>query len=631
MAIDERAERGHLAARAGDLFARFVRESPDAIAISRLSDGRLVDVNDAFLEMMGFTRHEVIGRTTLEIGLWTSPEERERMLRALDAPSARVDFVLHTRAGEVRHIEASVQVIELDGEQCLLVVDRDVTDRKRAEAARRETQEMLRATIESTADGILVVDDRGHTAYANRRFAEMWRIPQDILETNSDDRMVAFVLDQLEHPEAFRSKVIELYATDREDFDTLRFKDGRIFERYSKPLMHDGRPAGRVWSFRDVTERRRAEEAVREAELRYRTLVEQIPAVTYVDAIDQASTALYISPQIERMLGHGVERWRDDPDLWVRLLHPDDLERVLAEHHRTNETGDPFRIEYRMFHRNGREVWIHDEATLFRDAEGRPRFWQGVMFDITERKRAEQQLERAWKKELEAGQRLRALDEMKNTFLEAVSHELRTPLTAVLGSALTLERDDLVLPAEERADLLRSLAANARKLHRLLGDLLDLDRLARGIVEPKRQPTDLSALVARVVAETETLEDHPVEVTSEGVFVSIDGPKVERIVENLLANTARHTPPGSPVSVRVQAVDGGAMIVVDDRGPGIPPERRADIFQPFQQLPSSNPHRPGVGIGLSLVSRFAELHGGRAWVQEREGGGASFRVFLPAG
>jgi PAS domain S-box-containing protein len=190
-----------------------------------------------------------------------------------------------------------------------------------------------------------------------------------------------------------------------------------------------------VWSFRDVTDRYRSEEAIRDAERRYRTLVEQIPAVTYVDAIDADSSAIYMSPQVETMLGYPVQRWHDEPDLWIRLLHPEDRESVLAEHRRTNETGAPFRIEYRVLDRNGRDVWIHDEATMFRDEEGRPLFWQGVMFDITDRKRAEHQLEQAWQKELEAGQRLRALDEMKNTFLEAVSHELRTPLTAVLGSA----------------------------------------------------------------------------------------------------------------------------------------------------------------------------------------------------
>src|SRR5712691_846174 len=106
---------------------------------------------------------------------------------------------------------------------------------------------LLEAALESTADGILIVDNEGGTIHANRRFAEMWRIPQSLLATRSDARLLAFVLDQLQDPGAFLAKVQELYQTSREAFDTLAFKDGRVFERYSRPLMQGGGLAGRVW------------------------------------------------------------------------------------------------------------------------------------------------------------------------------------------------------------------------------------------------------------------------------------------------------------------------------------------------------------------------------------------------
>jgi signal transduction histidine kinase len=113
------------------------------------------------------------------------------------------------------------------------------------------------------------------------------------------------------------------------------------------------------------------------------------------------------------------------------------------------------------------------------------------------------------------------------------------------------------------------------------------------------------------------------------MLIAVDAPKVERIVENLLANAARHTPAGTPVWVRVQAAADGALMVVEDAGPGVPAEVRQAIFQPFRQGPTITAHAPGSGIGLALVARFAGMHGGRAWVQERPGGGASFHVFLP--
>jgi signal transduction histidine kinase len=312
-----------------------------------------------------------------------------------------------------------------------------------------------------------------------------------------------------------------------------------------------------------------------------------------------------------------------------KRIHPEDHDRWKVEVEKCEQTGEPFRLEYRILGRDGRVVWVHDESVQLRDESGKPMFWQGVMFDITERKQAEEQLEQAWQREMEAGRRLRALDEMKNTFLEAVSHELRTPLTTILGSALTLEREDVELAGEEGRDLVRRMAANAKKLNRLLSDLLDMDRLARGIVEPKRQLTDVAEIARRVVEDVE--HAGRVELDLQPAEVLVDPAKVERIVENLVANAVRHTPALSEVWVRVRPQGGGVLLTVDDSGPGIPEDERAAIFEPFRQLPGNQTHSPGVGIGLSLVARFAEIHGGRAWVEERPGGGASFKVYLPGG
>ena len=332
--------------------------------------------------------------------------------------------------------------------------------------------------MESTADGILVVGADGHVTLQNRQFTRMWRIPQEIAEGRDDEAMLRFVVDQLKDPDGFIRRVQELYAdADSESFDVLRFKDGRIFERYSKPQLVDGAPVGRVWSFRDVTERDR-------------------------------------------------------------------------------------------------------------------------------------------------------LDDLKDNLLTAVSHELRTPLTAIVGFSSTLERFGVQMSEDEVVDVYARLSNNARKLQRLVIDLLDLDRLARGLVEPKRERTDLAELVTEVARESEQITGRHIRVAADDVVAAVDGPKVERIVENLCINAARHTPEGTPVWVRVRALDDGCLIIVDDAGPGVPDELKERIFEPFKQGPTISPQSPGVGIGLSLVARFAALHGGRAWVEDRPGGGASFRVFL---
>jgi len=371
------------------------------------------------------------------------------------------------------------------------------------------------------------------------------------------------------------------------------------------------------------------------AEARYRALFEQVPAVVYSEVHAPGGAYLFQSPQIQRMLGYTPQE-SVQPSHWRRVVHPDDRDWVLAEDERCDQTGEPWFAEYRVVAKDGRVVWVRDHAVLVPGDHGEPDRWQGYYIDITDQKLAEaatrealQRERQAVERERQAARELRALDTMKNTFLDAVSHELRTPLATVIGIAKTLKRAGPSLAEEDAVDLVDRLVNNADKLDRLLTDLLDLDRLSKGIVAPKLRRTDLAALIGGIAEEWRQRSGRRLEVLVEPVVATVDPGKVERIVENLLANADRHTTPDTPIWVTLARRDEGVLLAVEDAGAGVARELRAELFEPFRRGPQAPSRMPGAGIGLTLVARFAELHGGRAWVEDRPGGGASFRVLLP--
>jgi len=184
------------------------------------------------------------------------------------------------------------------------------------------------------------------------------------------------------------------------------------------------------------------------------------------------------------------------------------------------------------------------------------------------------------------------------------------------------------LPRDEARDLAERIANNARRLDRIVGDLLDLERLQRGVASLQIEPIDLGARVREQVAQSELVAGRRLALDVAPLTIDADPGMVDRIVENLLTNASKHTPGDSRIWIRVALDDEGegAVLTVEDDGPGVAADERDAIFEPFRQGAGAT---GGSGVGLALVRRFAELHGGRAWVEERDGGGASFRVWLP--
>jgi two-component system, OmpR family, sensor kinase len=228
-------------------------------------------------------------------------------------------------------------------------------------------------------------------------------------------------------------------------------------------------------------------------------------------------------------------------------------------------------------------------------------------------------------------QEMEALLARQRQFVADASHELRTPLTSVLAN-LELLAD--VLDGDQ-GETARSALRSSRRMRRLVADLLLLARADAKRATP-HQPTDVATVLVEAAAELGPVsEGHELSVqTGASGDAVVQGARDElhRLALNLMENAIRHTPPGTHVRAAVDARDGEVLLTVEDDGPGVPDDLREAVFEPFRQAPgSTSGHSPGVGVGLTLVRRFAELHGGRAWVEPREGGGASFRVFLPSG
>ena len=266
----------------------------------------------------------------------------------------------------------------------------DITERKHTEEASLKSKIELRAILESTADGILAVDQDGKVIKTNNRFAELWRIPETLINSADDEALLTFVLNQLISPEEFLNKVHELYNSTDEDLDTLIFKDGRVFERFSTPLLMGDKINGRVWSFRDITKQKQAEETLRKSEERFRNLVENINEVFYIS--DAQGKIEYCSPNISASTGFTLKEILGN--FYLRLIAPIDRRMVVDHYLEQNSNGSSDSvIEFRVRCKDGTIIWVEQITHFVRDANGNVVEYRNVARNINDRKQAESKLQ----------------------------------------------------------------------------------------------------------------------------------------------------------------------------------------------------------------------------------------------
>ena len=572
--------------------------------------------------MLGYANDEV-GDTHEEWASRVHPDDRTsveidpgRHYRH-EQPHFATEHRLRSRDGSYRWVLDRGRAVEWDQDGApvrVIGIQTDISGRKRAEAALRESAEFLRDVIASTSDGILVEDGHGRVLIANERFAELWRIPPEMLASRDERAMRGWVLDQLEDPERFTARVAELSDTERDCVDVIAFKDGRFFERHSSPLMREGRVAGRVWSFRDVTETRRHE-----------TLFQSLIAAT-PDAFAAFDAHLRIvdwSPQAEQLFG-----WTTEEILGTqaagRLLPAEDAERLeagLVEFVQTGQSRDIGRVRRQTgLRKDGSEFAAEVQIGASR-LGGEWRF-SGFVRDITPRVVADERLAQA--------EKLEAIGQLTG----GLAHDFNNILGIVLGNL------DLVAtsPPEERSDLLgaaRKAAERGAEVTRALLAIARRQELSPGSADINTLIDDLLPLLAHSAGKRVTLS---FEACPGAVVSHLDPGGFNNAMLNLVLNARDAMPDGGKIRIRTEVVNLGTdapaplvdgpfnLVEVRDTGVGMPPEVAARAFDPFF---TTKGRGKGTGLGLAMVYGFARQSGGTAVVRSAVGRGSAFQLYLP--
>jgi PAS domain S-box-containing protein len=397
-------------------------------------------------------------------------------------------------------------------------------------------------------------------------------------------------------------------------------------------------------------EQQPVETKLRLAEARYRTLVEQMPVVTFMAALDGGVNELYVSPQIESLLGFTQKEWLENPVLWYARLHPEDRERWHLEFARTCAAGERFRSEYRFLARDGRVVWVHGEAQMVRDEFGQPLFLQGIAYDITDKKQAEEvlrelntELERRVKERTaeleEAGSALaRQAEELARSnaeleqFAYVASHDLQEPLRMVGSFTQLLAKRYRGKLDPDADDFIGFVVDGAVRMQHLVNDLLTYSRVGRAGKGPA--PTDCSTVLATACANLrQSIEEAGAVVTADPLpAIPAEESQLLQVFQNLIGNAVKFRKDGEPPRIHVGARRQGGewLFWVRDNGIGVEPQYAGRIFLVFQRLHSRRDY-PGTGIGLAICKKVVERHGGRIWVESEPRRGSTFYFTLPAG
>ena len=475
--------------------------------------------------------------------------------------------------------------------------------------------------MESSVDGMAIVDGQGVYVYVNSEYARMCGLESPQKMIGKSWQQLAYTDDR----EQSEAEIREALAKRGRWFGQLTLNRGTDHALPIEMAVTAMSGGGVVCVSRDLTERRRVEQAKAEAESKYQMIVEKVAAISYIAELGLSGSWRYVSPQIENILGYTQEEWLADSAKWVRHVHPDDIAAV-EEAETACLVGRAFQAEYRLMRKDGRIIWVSDSAVVVQGAEGTP-LMEGIIVDITERKQLENQLQQS--RRMEAVGRLAG----------GIAHDFNNLLTIIKGyTELATQRKDLTAAvradiehiddaSERAAGLVRQLLAFSRK-QVLQPKNLDLNGIVLG----------LEKLLRRLIGED--IEMKTMVAAGLGT-IKADPAQVEQVLMNLVVNARDAMPNGGKMIVETSNVDLDrtyasehvsvkpgryVMLAVSDTGMGMSPETVAHIFEPFFTTKTGG---KGTGLGLATVYGIVKQSGGYIWVYSEPGQGSTFKVYFP--
>ncbi|HEY9431733.1 MAG TPA: PAS domain S-box protein [Blastocatellia bacterium] len=638
--ITERRQAEEAIRESEERFAKAFRTSPDALVISRLADGLILEANDSFVSLSGYERDEVIGKSTIDLGIYADPADRRRMLAILEEQNyvRDAEFAMRRKSGEERLVSLSAEPLEIHGEHCWLTIARDITESKEAEEALRESEERFAKAFRASPDGLLLTrQSDGAILEVNDSWGQMFGFASDEVVGKSWTQF-DFLVDPEERRRVKAVLEEQNYIRDFEMAAKRKSGEMLLIRISTEPIEIRGEPCF-LTIIHDITQRKRYEEALRKSEEQARRQLSYVEAI-YATApvglcfVDTDLTYLSMNERMAEIDGRSVE---EHMGRTVREIMPEVADAVEPVLRKVIETGEPvMNLERSTATALDPGVVRHFIASYYpiKNGGGRVLGVNVVVMEITERKKIEEELERLLRQEKSAREESEAANRMKDEFLATVSHELRTPLTSILGWARMLTGGGLTKSQARHA--LDVIAQSAQSQNRLIEDILDTSRIITGRLKLDAHPVVIERIfhaavdVVRPSAEAKGIALNEVVDAPDGVVFG-DANRLQQALWNLLSNAVKFTKEGGRIEARLWRAEEQVEIAVKDTGIGIEPRFLPHVFDRFRQADASSTREyGGLGIGLSIVRHIIEMHGGGVSASSPgKGRGATFMIRLP--